>query len=496
MNDYQEQFDSSLVSIFKKQNVISSSPSNFEEFKADFLPIYHNNCNNLIFEDAIEAKVAFFECLQELYQEEQPPHILEYLSKIAKTIKPKLRFHHDEVIFLYQKYRDACYKDVMRLMDKKYSKYFNKSNYYQQNPLIFFFQIYYSKYGDSHKYLIFLKKYLLAKKFLTNDIPYDTFVNLFATFIDTKKQVLKGYYDLLSEILVQFINPNEIWPTVPTLSAFDIKAIRKLTDKRLSENSTELETIIKNGELDATVTFKEFREEINLIINELCQEKFNNSFLNLYPEEFKNSYGQITKKGCLTLYISIFQENYSYIMNLINFLGEFAIDFNFNSEEVINEIVTELNELREEIAITSHMNNLEQSLSKNVCILNQCYTIEDIDELDGLDFELFLQKLFSKMGYTAEVTKSTGDQGADLILFKLGRKIAIQAKRYNTKLDNTPIQEILGAKAYYGCNETMVVTNSYFTKKAIELAHVNQVQLIDRDDLIELLEAHPIYKDH
>ncbi|MBQ7883779.1 MAG: restriction endonuclease [Phascolarctobacterium sp.] len=381
-------------------------------------------------------------------------------------------------------------------MDEEFSEYFTSNDYYQKDPLAFFFQVYYSKYGSARKYLIFLKKYLLEKNFLDYDMPYNSFVDAFKLFIDNKQEISKVYYSLLKDILVQFINTNETWPSIPTLSVLDIKAIRKLADKRLSEQSLELKTIIENGDLDVTLTFSEFKDEIQLILEELCQEKFNNSFLDIYPEKLRNSYGQITKKGCLSLYVSIFQENNSYITYLINFLDNFAMDFKLDSIETINEIAFELNEIREEITIASHMENLEQGLSDNTGMFNRHYTIEDIDVLDGIDFESFLQKLFTKMGYYAEVTQSTGDQGADLILSKLGRKIAVQAKRYNTKLDNTPIQEVLGAKAYYGCNETMVVTNSYFTKKAIELAHVNQVQLIDRDDLIELLESHPIYKDH
>ena len=244
------------------------------------------------------------------------------------------------------------------------------------------------------------------------------------------------------------------------------------------------------------LSLTEYKEIVKSVLIEICQEKFKESFYELYTDELRDTDGRITKNGCLALYISIFQENDSYIPYLISFMDEFAIDFDEDFLDDLDEIIFELNEMREEISINSHLNELELRLTNDSYFSVQNYTIEDIDELDGIDFELFLQKLFTKLGYTAEITQSTGDQGADLILSKLGRKIAVQAKRYNTKLDNTPIQEVLGAKAYYGCNETMVVTNSYFTKKAIELAHVNQVQLIDRDDLIELLESHPIYKDH
>ena len=60
--------------------------------------------------------------------------------------------------------------------------------------------------------------------------------------------------------------------------------------------------------------------------------------------------------------------------------------------------------------------------------------LNDIDKLSGSEFETFLKILFEKMGYEADKTKGSGDQGADLIINKLGHKIAVQAKRWMEKL--------------------------------------------------------------
>ncbi|PEA36884.1 restriction endonuclease [Priestia megaterium] len=113
-----------------------------------------------------------------------------------------------------------------------------------------------------------------------------------------------------------------------------------------------------------------------------------------------------------------------------------------------------------------------------------------IDKMDGRQFEIYLQILFRHLGYQPEVTKQTGDFGADLVM-KRDKKIVVQAKRYGYKnrVSLSVVQEVYGAKAYYRANQAWVVTNSYFTKQAKELAAACDVKLVDRRDLQELIRA-------
>jgi len=112
-----------------------------------------------------------------------------------------------------------------------------------------------------------------------------------------------------------------------------------------------------------------------------------------------------------------------------------------------------------------------------------------VDEMNGEQFEYFLGNLFYKLGYKVNVTGITGDFGADLIIqARDGQKIAIQAKRYSTKVGIRAIQEISTAKSYYKVNATAVVTNNFYTDPAKKLAKTNNVILIDRNKLINLIE--------
>lgn len=116
-----------------------------------------------------------------------------------------------------------------------------------------------------------------------------------------------------------------------------------------------------------------------------------------------------------------------------------------------------------------------------------------IDKLSGEEFEDYLFNLFKNLGYEVESTPASNDYGADLIITKSNEKIVVQAKRYSSPVGISAVQEVIGAKNYYNANKCLVVTNNYFTPNAIELAKCNNVELWDRDILIQkaILSVNP-----
>lgn len=123
---------------------------------------------------------------------------------------------------------------------------------------------------------------------------------------------------------------------------------------------------------------------------------------------------------------------------------------------------------------------------------NRHVDIEDVDEMSGDEFEQAVCRLFCKMGYSAYVTKQSGDQGVDVVAERGSVRIGIQAKRYGYPVGNSAVQETIAGRAFYGCTSSMVITNSTFTKSAIELARVNSVVLWDRAALQKKLMEYPI----
>jgi hypothetical protein len=104
----------------------------------------------------------------------------------------------------------------------------------------------------------------------------------------------------------------------------------------------------------------------------------------------------------------------------------------------------------------------------------------DFNKQSGTEFETYLAAVLKQEGF-ADIsgTPKTGDQGADLIAKKNGRKIAIQAKRYKGSVGNEAVQEVAAAVKFYGADEGWVITSGTFTPSAKALAHRNGVRLID-----------------
>ena len=116
-------------------------------------------------------------------------------------------------------------------------------------------------------------------------------------------------------------------------------------------------------------------------------------------------------------------------------------------------------------------------------------TITTIDAMSGVEFELYLKAHFNKLGYQVSLTSASNDYGADLILKKDGTTTVVQAKRYKEKVGIAAIQQVIAAKGYYGASHCIVATNSFYTTNAKRLAQTNDVELWDRNSLIDIFQV-------
>ncbi len=113
--------------------------------------------------------------------------------------------------------------------------------------------------------------------------------------------------------------------------------------------------------------------------------------------------------------------------------------------------------------------------------------LAEVDRMSGMEFEHYLKAHFENLGYKVNLTANTGDFGADLICKKDNETTLVQAKRYKKQVGIEAVQQIAAAKAYYKADKLMVVTNSFFTNAAKELARANNVELCDRTNINKLL---------
>lgn len=100
-------------------------------------------------------------------------------------------------------------------------------------------------------------------------------------------------------------------------------------------------------------------------------------------------------------------------------------------------------------------------------------------------FEEFICELFRDSGYQGEITKSTGDFGADVILTKDNSRTAVQVKRYEREnlVGVKEINQVIGGREYYKCDKAIIITTSDFTKAAKKLAEQTNIELWNWDKL-------------
>lgn len=130
-------------------------------------------------------------------------------------------------------------------------------------------------------------------------------------------------------------------------------------------------------------------------------------------------------------------------------------------------------------------------------------TIDDVDRLDGNSFEVFCRLLLSQGAVRAEVTKKArGDGGVDLVVFKEGRLgLLCQCKHTGSEeIGWDAVKEIsAGSPAYQARYPTVrfqkiAITNRYFNQTAREQAMTLSIELMDRDELLVLLNQHQILR--
>lgn len=259
---------------------------------------------------------------------------------------------------------------------------------------------------------------------------------------------------------------------IELLEKFSLKYAVKRLDKHTGE---EYFTIIDD---DAFNKFKTVMQDqgvmltdydLEIIVNDITQKHYFDTFCSIMETENNSSYDEYLEKF-LNVKFDFFMNKY----NDIELLEKLLLMKDFN----INNLDNDLRQMQQRFSLDF----FKHSLEKNEHIL-----IIDVDNMNGIEFENFLVTLYKRLSYSVTKTSVTGDQGADLILAKYNKKYVVQAKRYSSKVGNSAIQEIVAAIKHYNANTGIVVTNNYFTQSAIALAKSNNIILIDRDKLTEMI---------
>jgi restriction system protein len=102
------------------------------------------------------------------------------------------------------------------------------------------------------------------------------------------------------------------------------------------------------------------------------------------------------------------------------------------------------------------------------------------------DFEFYCSEMLQQHGWNTKLTKSSGDQGIDIVAERNGLTVVFQCKLHNNPIGNKAVQEIHAGKDFLKADLGIVLSNADFTSAARELAASLNVLLMHYSQLEEL----------
>lgn len=360
--------------------------------------------------------------------------IFDDITLFQEYVKIQNHYNSENVLYLFKRVLYELPND------------FNISNLNKLRKNMFLYEIGYDKEEEYNDILKLLEKMLFNKEIINfkKQLELYQMYNSLIDTIDDKEYIVNKVFDMYKNFYASTFSKNV--------------------------TKTELKEIIQN--INRQKEYKEYRENFFNRNNDVILKipYIDNNSLNRFIKLIeKTTYF----KGINNLDIDIF----SYTINSLTYKVS-EKEKNFILENVY-KIFNKLNkDLEKQKLIKEKERLLKGDMSKEVEMRKQAVEYSNVQ--NGYEFEEYVANLYRKLGYTIEeVTKKSGDQGADIIAYKDNNKYVIQVKFYNNPVGNKAVQEVVGAIGMYKANRGIVVTNSNFTPSAVELANANEIELVD-----------------
>lgn len=109
--------------------------------------------------------------------------------------------------------------------------------------------------------------------------------------------------------------------------------------------------------------------------------------------------------------------------------------------------------------------------------------------LSEKELEKFSAHLFSKIGYKAQLTSSTGDHGIDVLLLNpKGQKEVVQCKQWNKQVGEPQVRDLFGTMQHEKAVRGWLIAPRGFSVPAKRWAKGKAIELIDDEELTKLLQ--------
>ena len=113
--------------------------------------------------------------------------------------------------------------------------------------------------------------------------------------------------------------------------------------------------------------------------------------------------------------------------------------------------------------------------------------------LSTYGFEMYCRDILEREGYTATVTKATGDEGIDVELRAKDGQIGVaQCKQLlNARIGRPVLQQLYGEMINRRATFGFLMTTGTFTDEARKWARTKTITLVDRDELLRMADRRP-----
>ena len=106
-------------------------------------------------------------------------------------------------------------------------------------------------------------------------------------------------------------------------------------------------------------------------------------------------------------------------------------------------------------------------------------------------FEMHCAQVLQSQGWICCATRASGDFGVDVLAERQGRRVAIQVKKWRSRVDLSAVQQAATGAAMYGASAAAVVSVSGYQASAVRLARANRVLLLSYNDLFDFTRRGP-----
>ena len=115
---------------------------------------------------------------------------------------------------------------------------------------------------------------------------------------------------------------------------------------------------------------------------------------------------------------------------------------------------------------------------------------EKLRKIDWFQFEKLIEMIYRHCGFAVERSGGANpDGGVDMVVTSAAEKFVVQCKHWRTwKVGVKEIREFLGALTDTGIKRGVFITSNSYTGDARQLAAKHGIEILDKSDLIRMLE--------